>query len=83
MDASVDEDLDLIRALRLTAAPPQAWIDAAAMIPSTLGDLDRIEAVVADPGFRANFARDPAQALADEGLPSTAPVMAAVRERLA
>lgn len=82
MVSSMEEDLDLIRALRLTADPPQPWIDAAALIPSTLGDLERIEALVEDPAFRASFEHDPAQALRDAGLPTTAPVMAAVRDSL-
>jgi hypothetical protein len=82
MDVTVDEDLNLIRALGLTADPPQAWIDAAVMIPTTLGDLEKLEALVADTAFRAQFTRDPAQALLGAGLPATVPVLAAVRDRL-
>jgi hypothetical protein len=75
-------ETELVAALRLTAAPPPAWVDAAAMIPSTLGDLDQLERLAADPSFRARFAADPAQAVERAGLTPSTPVLAALRERL-
>lgn len=73
----------LITALRLTARPPQDWIDGAAMIPGTLGDLDAIERTIAAPGFRERFKRDPRKAVIEAGLPPSAAMTAAVSERLA
>jgi hypothetical protein len=73
----------LVAALKLTAGPPPAWLEAAAMIPSTLGDLDAIERVVDSAAFRERFARDPLDALTHAGLPPSPPVLAALRDRLA
>ena len=75
-------ETELVAALRFTAPPPPAWIDAAAMIPSTLGDLDQLECLVADPSFRARFAADPARAVEQAGLAPSTPVLTALRERL-
>jgi hypothetical protein len=83
MEDPIGPELDLAEALRMTAAPPQAWIDAAAMLPSTLGDLGEIERVVTLPGFRAAFVADPEQALADFGLAASTPVVSALQDRLA
>ncbi len=82
-DDPLAAELRLANALRMTAAPPQAWVEAAVMLPSTLGDLDAVERLIAEPSFRAAFARDPESALTAAGLPSSQPVLAAVRERLA
>lgn len=82
MDDPLAPELELAEALRMTAAPPQAWIDAAAMLPSTLGDLDGIERLVGSPAFRDAFAGDPKRALRDVGLPSSSQLMMAFQERL-
>jgi hypothetical protein len=76
-------ETELVAALKLTAGPPQAWIEAAAMIPSTLGDLDAIERILDDPAFRETFAHDPHRAVEEAGLTPTGPLLAAVRDRLA
>jgi hypothetical protein len=83
MDDALTPELKLVAALRMTAAPPQAWIDAAAMLPTTLGELAEIERLVTAPEFRDAFVLDPEGALADFGLPASRPVVTAVRERLA
>lgn len=76
-------EADLVAALKLTAAPPQAWIDAAALLPSTLGDLAEIEQVVASPEFRRRFAADPHGAVAGVGLSPSEPLVRALQARLA
>jgi hypothetical protein len=83
MDDALNPELKLVAAVRMTAAPPQAWIDAAAMLPSTLGELGEIERLVAAPEFRDAFALDPESALADRGLPASRPLVTALRERFA
>jgi hypothetical protein len=83
MDDPLTPELELVNALRITAAPPQAWIDAAAMLPSTLGELGEIERLLANPDFQTAFAGDPERALADSGLPASPLVLSAVQERLA
>jgi hypothetical protein len=82
MDDSLTPELELVNALRMTAAPPQAWVDAAAMLPSTLGDLEEIEQLVTSPDFRDAFAGDPERALRDSGLPTSSLLLMAFRERL-
>jgi hypothetical protein len=76
-------ETELVAALKLTAGPPQAWIEAAAMMPSTLGDLDAIERILENPSFRETFAQDPHRAVEEAGLTPTGPLLAAVRDRLA
>lgn len=76
-------EIELAAALRTTAAPPQAWVEAAAAIPAMLADLEAIDRLVAQGDFRAAFARDPDQALTDAGLTPSVPLVSAVRERLA
>lgn len=78
----VNREAKLIEALRVTAAPPQAWIDAASLIPSTFCDLAALERLIEDPAFRAHFDRDPGAAVRDAGLPDSAPVLAELRARL-
>jgi hypothetical protein len=78
----LQDELAIIAALRLAAPPPDVWIDAAAQIPTTLGDLAGIEGLVDSPEFRARFADDPAQALDTAGLPVAPRLIAAVRDRL-
>jgi hypothetical protein len=82
MPDPLKQELELVAALKLTAPPPHAWIEAAAMIPSTVGDLDSIERIVASAGFRQRFDHDPHAALADVGLTPTEPLVAALRDRL-
>lgn len=72
----------LVAALKLTAGPPPAWLEAAALIPSTLGDLDAIERVVDSAAFREQFARDPLDAVTQAGLTPSRPLLAALRDRL-
>ncbi len=76
------DELELAAALRTTAAPPQAWIDAAVAIPAMLADLDAIDRLVASGEFRAAFAADPEYALRGAGLEPSVPLATAVRERL-
>jgi hypothetical protein len=76
-------EIELAAALRTTAAPPQAWIDAAVAIPATLADLDAIDRLVTSGDFRDRFAADPEQALTAAGLVPSVPLVSAVRERLA
>ena len=83
MHDTLAPELELVAALKLTAPPPRAWIEAAAMLPSTLGDLGEVEQVVARPEFRVAFALDPERTLADAGLPASTPLVLAVRELLA
>jgi hypothetical protein len=82
MADDLSEEIELAAALRATAAPPQAWIDAAAAIPAMLKDLEAIDRLVATGEFRDAFARDPAQALTEAGLTPSVPLVTAVRERL-
>lgn len=72
----------LAQALRLTADAPEAWIAAAALIPSTLGDLADIERLASDPAFRARYREDAAGAVIDAGRQPTPTLMAALREHL-
>jgi hypothetical protein len=83
MADDLNREIALAAALRTTAAPPQAWIDAAVAIPATLADLDAIDRLVAEGAFRDAFAADPARALSEAGLTPSVPLVAAVRERLA
>ena len=83
MEDPLAPETELVAALKLTAGPPQAWIEAAAMIPSTLGDLDAIERVLDNPEFREQFEIDPHRAIQETGLTPTEPLVAAVRDRLA
>jgi hypothetical protein len=72
----------LANALKLTADAPPAWIDAATLIPSMLGELSEIDRLTSDPGFRARFRDDPPAALATAGLTASTPLLAALRDRL-
>ena len=82
-DDTLAPELELVAALRMTASPPRAWIEAAWLLPSTLGDLHEVEQLLTRPGFRDAFVHDPERTLADAGLPASPPVLVAVRERLA
>ncbi len=82
MPDTIDTEMRLAAALKLTAAPPAAWIEAAAMIPSTIGDLDQIEQAVASAEFRERFALDPVDAVSQAGLEPSDRFVAALRERL-
>jgi len=83
MADDLNHEIELAAALRTTAGPPQAWIDAAVAIPATLADLASIDRLVASGAFRDAFARDPQRALTDAGLEPSVPLLCAVRERLA
>jgi hypothetical protein len=83
MSERLEDDERLIEALRLTGDPPQAWIEAAALIPETLGDLTSIERVIASQEFRSRFLESPESAVADAGLPATPVLVAALRAELA
>lgn len=83
MDDPIAPEAALVAALKLTAPPPEAWVEAATLLPSTLGELDRIQDVTSSPAFRERFATDPATALAEAGLPTSPALMAAMRFRLA
>ena len=76
-------EAELVAALKLTAPPPQAWIDAAALLPTTLGDLDAIDQVVASDDFRRRFAIDPEAAVENAGLTPSEPLVRALQARLA
>jgi hypothetical protein len=83
MSERLDDDERLIEALRLTGDPPQAWIEAAALIPLTLGDLASLECVVASEEFRSRFRESPESAMADAGLPANPALIAALRAEFA
>ena len=83
MTDRIDEEERLIEALRITSDPPQAWIDAAALIPSTLGSLASLEPLIASDEFRARFAASPESAIAEVGLPGSPALVAALRAQLA
>jgi hypothetical protein len=83
MPDDLNLEIELAAALRTTAAPPQAWVDAAVAIPATLADLDSIDRLVSSGAFRDAFATDPERALTEAGLTPSVPLVAAVRERLA
>jgi hypothetical protein len=82
MDDPLRPETLLADALRLTADAPAAWIDAAALIPSTLGDLAAIERLASDAEFRSRFDDDPAGAVAAAGLTPSPPLLVALRDRL-
>jgi hypothetical protein len=75
-------EAELVAALKLTVGPPQAWVEAAVLLPSTLGDLQQIERAVASPAFRERFERDPLSAVADAGLNPSDGLVSALRDRL-
>lgn len=79
MSERLESDARLLDALRLTGNPPQAWIEAATLIPATVGDLDSIERVVASPEFRSRFLESPLEAVEDAGLPATPALVSALR----
>jgi hypothetical protein len=82
MSERVEADQRLIESLRLTGNPPRAWIEAATLIPDTLGDLATIDSALASQSFRARFAQNPESAVAEAGLPSSPALVAALRARL-
>jgi hypothetical protein len=82
MDDPIPIQAALADALKLTADAPAAWIEAAVLIPSTLGDLAELERLASDPEFRARFQDDPTGAVAAAGLTPTAQVLTALREHL-
>jgi hypothetical protein len=83
MQDPLTPEFELVEALRLTAGPPADWIEAAALIPDTLRELDALDRVVLSPEFQRRFREDPRAAVADAGLKPTPVVMAALGERIA
>lgn len=83
MQDPLHTEAELVAALKLTAGPPRAWIEAAAVIPSTLGDLADIEQAVASAEFRERFVQDPRTAVTQAGLTPSRPLIDALRARLA
>lgn len=83
MTERVDADERLVEALRLTGDPPRAWIEAAAQIPVTLGDLASIERLTASAEFRSRFGQSPESAVAQAGLPASRALLAALLAELA
>jgi hypothetical protein len=83
MSERLDADERMVEALRLTATPPRAWIDAALEIPATLGDLASVERLLASPEFRSRFGESPDSAVRDAGLTATPALVAALRAELA
>lgn len=83
MQDTVLPEAALAEALKLTADAPAAWIEAAVLIPSTLGDLSAIERLASDAAFRARFRDDPRGAVTAAGLTPTAPLLVVLRERIA
>jgi hypothetical protein len=82
MDDPVISEAALAEALKLTADAPTAWIEAAVLIPSTLGDLSALERLASDAEFRARFREDPGGAVAAAGLTPSGPLLVALHERL-
>jgi hypothetical protein len=83
MSDRLSDDERMVEALRVTANPPQAWIEAAALIPATLGDLDGIEGLIASPAFRSRFVESPESAVTEAGLPASPALVAALRAEFA
>ena len=82
MDDPILTQAALADALKLTADAPAAWIEAAVLIPSTLGDLAELERLASDPEFRSRFLDDPTGAVTAAGLTPTAPLLTALREHI-
>ncbi len=82
MDDPLKPELELVAALRLTAAPPAAWIEAAAQIPGTVGDLDVIEQLLDSADFRERFRIDPERTIKEAGLEPSPLLLGAVRDRV-
>jgi hypothetical protein len=82
MDDPIRTAAALADSLKQTADAPAAWIEAAVLIPSTLGDLAAIERLASDAAFRARFQDDPSSAVTAAGLTPSVPLLAALRERL-
>jgi hypothetical protein len=83
MSDRIEDDERLVRALRMTREPPQAWIDAAALIPATLGALESIEQLIASSAFRSRFAESPESAVAEAGLSTSPALLGALRAEFA
>jgi hypothetical protein len=77
---------DEVRLARLLAAlphPPAGWVEAAAALPRTRRDAERIvELAEADIEFRAAIRADLESALASAGYEPSGPLVAAIRQRL-
>lgn len=82
MKDPLSPEFELVQALRLTAGPPGAWIEAAAMIPETLRELADLDRLVASHEFHTRFREDPRAALVHAGLDPTPVILAALDERI-
>lgn len=77
-----DEE-ELGRLLAALAPPPPGWVEAAASLPQTRRDAERIvELVEADQEFRAAAIADLESALREAGFEPTQPLLAEIRARL-
>jgi hypothetical protein len=77
-----DEE-ELGRLLAALPPPPDGWVEAAASLPQTRRDAERIiELVEADQEFRAAAIADLEAALRDAGYEPTPPLLAELRIRL-
>jgi hypothetical protein len=81
MEDPLQAEADLVAALKLTALPPHGWIQAAELIPSTLGDLETIERAVSSEEFRRHFASDPHGAVEQAGLDPSQHLVDALQDR--
>lgn len=71
------------RLLAALPAPPEAWVEAAASLPQTRRDAERIVALAeADREFGAAVIADLEGALREAGYEPTPPLLAEIRARL-
>jgi len=71
------------RLLAALPAPPDGWVEAAASLPQTRRDAERIVALAEeDAAFRAAVIADLEAALRDAGYEPTPPLLAEIRARL-
>lgn len=77
-----DEEV-LGRLLAALPAPPEGWVEAAASLPETRRDADRIiELVEEDREFRQKVILDLEAALREAGYEPSPPLLAQIRARL-
>jgi hypothetical protein len=83
-DSPLEHDEEtLARLLAVLPPAPEAWVEAAAALPQTRRDADRIVALVEeDERFRAEAIDDLEAALRGAGFEPHERLLAAVRERL-
>ena len=83
MQDPLQEEAALVAALRLTAGPPRAWIEAAPVLPTTVAEPGMVERAVNDQDFRERLANEAHDAPANAGLKASDELRAASRSRLA